>query len=74
MDELDVLEVLEGFPPPSGMTPASKREVVRRLDEASRRDGEPLKPRPWVAQLLGVTTRTVERYRAQLRAEARADG
>lgn len=62
--EWDVQEVLEGFPPPSGMSKASKVEAMVRLESRNR---GPLS-RPELARILGVTTRTIERYRRELRA------
>ena len=61
--ELDVQEVLEGFPPPGAMTRGSRVEVVRRLDAQLH---EALS-RPVLAKMLGVSTRTIERYRRELR-------
>lgn len=65
--EMDVQEVMEGFPPPSGMSKGSKVEVVRRLDELARRNGRSPDPRPALARRLDVTPRSVERYRREIR-------
>lgn len=72
--EIDVQEVLEGFPPPPGMTPGSKREVVRRLDEQAVRHGQPLLTATVMGKLLYVDKRTVTRYRTRNRQEAAAEG
>ena len=65
--ELDVQEVLEGYPPPPAMTRGSRVEVVRRLDERARQRREPVLSRPVLAAMLRVTTRSIERYRRDLR-------
>lgn len=65
--ELDVQEVLEGFPPPPFMSKDSRVEVVRRLDERAQSRGEPLPLRPLIAAMLRVSTRSIERYRRELR-------
>lgn len=66
-NEIDVVEVLEGFPPSPFMSKASRVEVVRRLDERAARRGDDLPSRPWLAEALRVSTRTIERYRRELR-------
>lgn len=59
--EMDVSEVMEGFLAPPAMTPASRREAVRRLDQEGRLSTAE------IAVRLVVSTRTVERYRRVLR-------
>lgn len=65
--ELDVAEVVDGFPPPPFMSKASRVEVVRRLDERAARRGDPLPHPSLAAGVLRVSTRSIERYRRELR-------
>lgn len=69
INELDVLEVLEGHPAPPSMSSASRREAIRQLDARSVRRRTPVLSHREMAARFGVTAKTVERDRALLRRE-----
>lgn len=67
VDESEVRDILNGHRTHPGQTALGSRiEAVRRLDEKHR-----IKRMPagLLADLLGVTTRTIERYRAKIKAD-----
>ena len=62
--EQQVEEIMRGdLPDPTESTLGSRVEAVFRLDQQGRMRGEDL------ARLLGVTKRTIERYRHKIRAD-----
>lgn len=66
--EAQVAEIMAGdLPDPTEATLGSRVEAVARLDaDADARGVRPL-PTATLAGLLGVTTRTIERYRQRIR-------
>lgn len=67
VDEFEVREILRGHRSyPAETSLGSRIEAVRRLDSNFHRS----RPRAEdLAELLGVTTRTIERYRRKIRAD-----
>ena len=66
--ESQVREIMAGdLPDPTEATLGSRIEAVARLDDAHVGAGQPKLKTEELARRLGVTTRTIERYRRRLR-------